>query len=51
MLDAMSNIPGISQCREGLVAAEGLLEAARASVLKKVTDGDGKVAASLLEKE
>ncbi|MBT6313156.1 MAG: acyl-CoA dehydrogenase, partial [Alphaproteobacteria bacterium] len=51
MLDATSNIPGINQCREGLVAAEGVLEVARASVLKKVTNGEGKVAASLLEQE
>lgn len=51
MLDATLTIPGIDQCREGLVAAEDVLEAARASVLEKVQDGDGKVAASLLEQE
>jgi (2S)-methylsuccinyl-CoA dehydrogenase len=51
MLDASSTIPGISQCREGLAAAEAVLDAARATVTSKVSNDEGRVAAALLEQE
>lgn len=51
MSDVTSPIPGIDQCREGLAAAEGVLEAARASVSAKVRNTEGRVATDLLEQE